>query len=74
MFEVSPCMWCTEAKLQLLQSCYNGDDTVFVERHDQFLVDGKWIKIPILGYLKVKNGKIILWKDYWDYKVSALFF
>lgn len=67
-FAASPCIWCKEANLQVLQSSHvPGSDTVFVERLDQFFVDGHWLAIPICGYLKVKNGKVVLWKDYWDY-------
>jgi len=63
-FADSPCIWCPEAKLQVLQSSHQpGSDTVFVERLDQFLVDGHWLRIPICGYLQVKNGKIQLWKE-----------
>lgn len=69
VFSTSPCIYGEDANLQLLQLVHEpGSDTVFVERHDQFLVDGKWIRIPILGYLKVKNGQVCFWKDYWDYQ------
>jgi len=70
VFSTSPCIYCDDANLQLLQLVHEpGSDTVFVERHDQFLVDGKWIRIPILGYLKVtKDAKVCYWKDYWDYQ------
>lgn len=67
-FAASPCIWCEKADLKVLQMSHTpGSDTVFVERFDQFLVDGHWLAIPICGYLKVKNGKVVLWKDYWDY-------
>jgi limonene-1,2-epoxide hydrolase len=67
-FAASPCIWCEKANLQVLQMSHQeGSDTVFVERHDQFFIDGHWLAIPICGYLKVKNGKVVLWKDYWDY-------
>ena len=67
-FAASPCIWCEKANLQVLQMSHEpGSDTVFVERLDQFFVDGHWLAIPICGYLKVKDDKIILWKDYWDY-------
>jgi len=66
-FSDSPCIWCPEANLKVLQSSYRpGSDTVFVERLDQFFIDGHWLRIPICGYLMVENGKIKLWKDYWD--------
>jgi len=67
-FAASPCIWCDKANLQVLQMSHQeGSDTVFVERLDQFFIDGHWLAIPICGYLKVTNGKVVLWKDYWDY-------
>lgn len=67
-FAASPCIWCEKANLKVLQSSHvPGSDVVFVERLDQFLVDGHWLAIPICGYLKVQHGKVVLWKDYWDY-------
>jgi limonene-1,2-epoxide hydrolase len=68
VFAESPCIWCEKANLQVLQLSHQpGSDTVFVERFDQFFIDGSWLAVPICGYLKVKNGKVVLWKDYWDY-------
>jgi limonene-1,2-epoxide hydrolase len=26
----------------------------------------KWIEIPLTGVFEVKNGKIALWRDYFD--------
>jgi limonene-1,2-epoxide hydrolase len=69
-FANSPCIYCEQANLQLLQLAHEtGSDTVFVERLDQFLIEGKWLAIPICGYLRVnKEGKVYFWKDYWDYQ------
>jgi limonene-1,2-epoxide hydrolase len=67
-FADSPCIWCPQANLQVLQYSHApGSDTVFVERLDQFFIDGHWLRIPICGYLVVAEGKVTLWKDYWDY-------
>jgi limonene-1,2-epoxide hydrolase len=41
-------------------------DTVMNERVDCFLVDGTWIEIPIAALFKVRDGKICLWRDYFD--------
>ncbi len=65
-FAGSPCIWAEDAKLEVIQIAVV-EDTVFVERLDQFFIKGKWLKIPICGYLKVRDGKIYFWKDYWDY-------
>ena len=45
----------------------DGDD-VCVERIDyQFDTDGNdAVVVPIMGFFKVKNSKIVEWRDYWD--------
>ena len=41
-------------------------DTVMNERTDRFLVDGRWIEIPIAAVFEVTDGRISLWRDYFD--------
>jgi limonene-1,2-epoxide hydrolase len=36
------------------------------ERVDCFLVNDTWIEIPIAALFKVRDGKICLWRDYFD--------
>jgi len=76
-FEGSPCIWAEDAKLKVLRCSCDGN-TVYVERLDNFLIEGKWLQIPIFGYIVVHNGKVQYWKDYFCYKkykeqVTALF-
>lgn len=66
-FQGSPCIWAEKAHLEVRRMSCDGD-TVYLERLDQFLIDGKWLTIPILGYIVVENGKVKYWKDYWCYK------
>jgi limonene-1,2-epoxide hydrolase len=40
--------------------------TVMNERTDRFLVDGRWIEIPIAAVFEVRDGKVALWRDYFD--------
>ena len=42
------------------------DDTVFNERLDRFKINGHWLELPIAGVFKVRDGKIVLWRDYFD--------
>ena len=42
------------------------DDTVFNERLDRFKINGHWLELPIAGVFKVRDGKIALWRDYFD--------
>jgi limonene-1,2-epoxide hydrolase len=40
--------------------------TVMNERTDRFLVDGRWVEIPIAAVFEVRDGKVALWRDYFD--------
>ncbi|WP_226699970.1 limonene-1,2-epoxide hydrolase family protein [Qipengyuania gaetbuli] len=41
-------------------------DTVFVERLDCTVVDGKKVDLPCCGVFEMENGKIRVWRDYFD--------
>ena len=42
-------------------------DTVYCEGVDDFtLTDGKLIIVPYLGMMKVRNGLVVEWRDYFD--------
>lgn len=41
-------------------------DTVMNERTDCLLFEGQWIEIPIAGVFVVRDGKIRIWRDYFD--------
>ena len=41
-------------------------DVVMNERTDRFLMNGKWIEVPVAGVWEVKGGKITLWRDFFD--------
>ncbi|MEY4136761.1 MAG: hypothetical protein RL205_889 [Actinomycetota bacterium] len=55
----------TDIEWRVLEQIEQGD-TVMNERVDCFLVDGTWIEIPIAALFKVRDGKICLWRDYFD--------
>lgn len=41
--------------------------TVMTERVDRFRVKGgKWIECPVMGAADVRDGKIKVWRDYYD--------
>lgn len=43
------------------------DGTVLTERLDRFkLPGGKWIDCPVMGSCDIKDGKIVVWRDYYD--------
>ena len=39
---------------------------VFNERLDRFRRAGGWIELPVTGVWEVRDGKITLWRDYFD--------
>jgi limonene-1,2-epoxide hydrolase len=41
-------------------------DLVLNERTDRFRKDGKWAELPVAGVFEVHDGRITLWRDYFD--------
>jgi len=39
---------------------------VMNERTDRFLLGERWIEIPVAGVWELRDGKIALWRDYFD--------
>lgn len=53
----------------------DGDQVVMVERQD-YQLDGDMqvaVIVPIMGFFRVRNGKIIEWRDYWDVRPLMAF-
>ena len=51
---------------EVLNIAENGD-VVLTERIDNFvLADGKPLSIPVMGTMIIEEGKIKVWKDYFD--------
>ena len=47
----------------------NGDmehGVVMNERTDRFEIDGRWVEFDIAGLFVISDGKIALWRDYFD--------
>ena len=55
----------TEVEWQIVSECEIGE-MVYNERLDRFLVNGGWLELPIAGVFRVLNGRIVLWRDYFD--------
>ena len=36
------------------------------ERIDRFKMGERWIELPLAGVFEITNGKISLWRDYFD--------
>jgi limonene-1,2-epoxide hydrolase len=41
-------------------------DTVMNERTDRFELNGSWVDLPVAGVFVVRDGRIALWRDYFD--------
>ena len=46
--------------------------TVMNERTDRFLVAGRWMEIPIAAVFEVRDGRVSLWRDYFDLETYRL--
>lgn len=41
-------------------------DVVINERLDRFRIGDGWLELPVAGFFEVRDGKIALWRDYFD--------
>lgn len=41
-------------------------DVVMNERTDRFEMGGRWVELDVAGLFVVRDGKIALWRDYFD--------
>ena len=41
-------------------------NVVMNERTDRFQMGGRWIELPVAGLFTVRDGRITLWRDYFD--------
>ena len=42
------------------------DGLVFIERVDRFVYNGKPGAVPVVGVLDVRDGKVQVWREYYD--------
>ena len=42
------------------------DGTVMNERADRFRSGDQWVELPVMGLFRVVDGRITLWRDYFD--------
>ena len=56
---------CTEIEWIIHREAESGT-TVFNERLDRFKMSHGWLELPVNGVWEVVDGKITLWRDYFD--------
>jgi limonene-1,2-epoxide hydrolase len=44
---------------------------VFLERLDRHLVQSGWFELPVCGVMEVHNGRITLWREYFNLPTIA---
>lgn len=44
---------------------------VFIERLDRHRLEHGWRELPVTGVFEVRNGKITVWRDYFDLATAA---
>ncbi len=60
---------CSEIDWVIVRQSSAGDMTsgvVLNERIDRFKMGERWGELPLAGGFEIKNGKIVLWRDYFD--------
>ena len=56
---------CTGSEWVVHRQLADGD-TVMNERTDRFELHGSWVDLPVMGVFEVHDGRIRLWRDYFD--------
>ena len=56
---------CSEIDWITLRQAATGN-LVINERMDRFLWPHGWVEVPVAGVFEVNDGKITLWRDYFD--------
>jgi limonene-1,2-epoxide hydrolase len=56
----------TKVDWQVRNIAESSGGVVLTERVDRFLINGKWLELPVMGTFEVVGGKISAWRDYFD--------
>ena len=56
---------CTDSEWVVHRELADGP-LVMNERTDRFLLKGEWADLPVAGVFEVHDGRITLWRDYFD--------
>jgi len=60
---------CTDIDWKILRQTSSGtleSGTVLNERDDRIEIHGRWTTLPVAGVFEIREGKISLWRDYFD--------
>ena len=45
-------------------------DVVMTERLDRFRFKDRWVDLPVAGVFELRDGRISLWRDYFDFQTA----
>ncbi len=51
----------------VIRSMAVSGSTVFMERLDRHLFTNGWAELPVTGVFEVADGRIVAWRDYFDW-------
>lgn len=51
---------------QTLNAAETPTGAVMTERVDRFLIDDRWIAMPVMGIFEWRHGQLAHWRDYFD--------
>ena len=51
---------------RVLHAAETKDGIVLTERLDRFLMNDRWIEIPVMGMFELRGSHIARWRDYFD--------
>lgn len=60
---------CSNIDWEILRQTSSGDmahGTVLNERDDRVEIHGRWATLPVAGIFEIRDGKLTLWRDYFD--------
>ena len=60
---------CTGIDWEIIRQTSTGSvqhGTVLNEREDRFEIHGRWVTLPVAGIFEIRDGRITLWRDYFD--------
>ncbi len=60
---------CTGIEWEIIRQTSIGtaqNGTVLNEREDRFEIHGRWVTLPVAGIFEIRDGRITLWRDYFD--------
>jgi limonene-1,2-epoxide hydrolase len=59
-----------EDRIEIVRRCVDGS-TIWAERLDRHLIDGRWHEIPAMGIIELNDDQqVILMRDYFDPRLA----